>query len=345
MADSDRHADDGDRKASKPYPQKALADYLEELLADVEEVAAQDGEEDGDGEEGSDPASHFSSATQQGQESRSSARSRPGSGGSAPLRQPAAQPEQQSSGQRLAERDRLPQMPLPREAPAQPAESEETRPQSKASTPPSRETSSAAAQAAQAEQQREKLPQTSIAAGGGRYSSSDPVPSWAHPWFQAMIFHIGPLQVAVPLVKLQRVLRWDTERQVEPYAGQPHWIHGALYHRRRFVRVVDTAELVLPTQHRPAPEERRYGKLLVVGDGSWALACQEVGEVFRLTPKQVQWRSEHGRQRWLAGTVSERLCALLDTDAFTQLLESEDDLQGALATSLDPGQTVARRRK
>jgi purine-binding chemotaxis protein CheW len=156
-----------------------------------------------------------------------------------------------------------------------------------------------------------------------------------------MIFHVGQLRVAVPLVKLHRVLRWDESHQVEPYAGQPGWIHGALYHRKRFVRVVDTAELVLPANHRPPLEERRQGKLLIVGDGSWALACQEVGEVFRLTPDQVQWRSAYGRRRWLAGTVSERLCALLDTDEFAQLLENEDDVESALASSLDPGQTVS----
>ncbi|MCG5529972.1 chemotaxis protein CheW [Halorhodospira halochloris] len=298
MAERDRRrsGDDG----TESQPQKALAEYLDELLADVAEAPAE--------ERDSSVSSSAASST---------AASSPASSAAAPQAKPET-----GRQQRVAEREKLPQMPLPQVEQGDPEAG-----QAQARAPAKRPTP---------DQQR--IP-AKHGGGAGQGRDQDPIPSWAKPWFQAMIFHVGPLRVAVPLVKLHRVLRWE-DVQVEPYVSQPAWVHGALYHRNRFVRVVDTAELVLPAKHRPPLQERQHGKLLVVGDGSWALACQEVGDVFRLTPDQIQWRDQQGRHRWLAGTVSERLCALLDTDSFTQLLENEDDLEGALASSLDPGQTV-----
>jgi purine-binding chemotaxis protein CheW len=36
----------------------------------------------------------------------------------------------------------------------------------------------------------------------------------------------------------------------------------------------------------------------------------------------VRWRTAQGKRPWLAGTISARLCALLDTDALAQILEA-----------------------
>ncbi|MBK1727258.1 chemotaxis protein CheW, partial [Halorhodospira neutriphila] len=160
-------------------------------------------------------------------------------------------------------------------------------------------------------------------------------PGWARPWFQALLLRAGAMRLAVPLVKLHSVLSWERDEQVEPALGQPYWMHGAIYHRGRYVRVVDTAALVLPEERRPPPAERRRGRLLVLGEGEWALSTRELGDVLKLQPEQVQWRSAQGRRPWLAGTVREHLCALLDPEALVALLERDvppEDGAGLAAT-------------
>lgn len=326
MAEDRRQIGESD---NRQQPRQALVDYLDELLADVEETSLTAYDSPAV-EQGS--AASLSQPKQQqdgyGPGRSDYVREEPASSSALEERQGVAGPGGEQR-QRVAERSKLPQMPLPQVQ------------RTVVETDVEQNEGVSDAEKAQ-EHKAEITPrrQLTTAANGQKGANQDPVPGWARPWFQAMIFHVGQLRIAVPLVKLHRVLRWDESTQVEPYAGQPSWVHGAIYHRKRLVRVVDTAELVLPPSHRPPLEERRRGKLLVVGDGSWALACQDVGDVFRLTPDQIQWRSQQGQQRWLAGTVSERLCALLDTDLFAQLLENEDDLQGGLASSVDPGQTV-----
>jgi len=44
--------------------------------------------------------------------------------------------------------------------------------------------------------------------------------------------------------------------------------------------------------------------------------------VLRLTPDQVRWRTERTRRRWLAGTVIEHMCALIDPPAFAEMLRT-----------------------
>ncbi|KAB7627159.1 chemotaxis protein CheW [Alkalilimnicola sp. S0819] len=142
-----------------------------------------------------------------------------------------------------------------------------------------------------------------------------PHPTWAEPDFQALLFQVGGLRLAVPLVKLHSVVPWSEEIRAMP--NQPEWCHGLFRYRERNVRVVDTAELVLPADKREGVEDKH---ILIVGDGRWGLACTSIGQVVRLGPDEVKWRQQRGKRAWLAGTVLGHLCALMDTEAFADML-------------------------
>lgn len=146
-------------------------------------------------------------------------------------------------------------------------------------------------------------------------------PEWACPDFQALLFHVGRLKLAVPLIKLHGVLPWSD--QISSMPNQPGWCHGVFRYRERNVTVIDTATLVLPEGRRADIEDEpaEGGRILIVGDGSWGLACRTVGEVIRLTPDEVKWRGRAATRPWLAGTVLGRLCALMDTEAFADMLQ------------------------
>jgi len=142
-------------------------------------------------------------------------------------------------------------------------------------------------------------------------------PGWSKPEFQALLFKVGALNLAVPLIKLHSVIPWP-EEGIAAMPNQPSWCYGLLRYRDQNVRIIDTAELVLPPDKRREPIEPKH--VLIVGDGRWGLACSSIGEVLRLEPDEVKWRTAEGRRRWLAGTVVGHLCALLDTEAFADML-------------------------
>lgn len=146
------------------------------------------------------------------------------------------------------------------------------------------------------------------------------IPAWAQNDFQALLFSVGKLTLAVPLLTLHSVLNWP-EGSVTPMPHQPDWCLGLLRYRERNVRIVDTAKLVIPSDRETLLPVEPAQHILIVGDGQWGLACDAIGSVVSLSKDSVRWRKASRSNRpWLAGTVLEHLCALLDTEALAHML-------------------------
>lgn len=152
-------------------------------------------------------------------------------------------------------------------------------------------------------------------------AEASPVPEWGRERFQAMLFKVAGLTLAVPLAELSGVQEWDPDT-VTPMPGHAHWYLGLMDYRGHSVPVVDTCHLVLPEDRRgkvAAPAER-VRRVVFIDDGRWGLACDDIDEVVTLAPEQVRWRTSRTRRRWLAGTVIDHMCALLDPPAFARML-------------------------
>ncbi len=143
---------------------------------------------------------------------------------------------------------------------------------------------------------------------------------WVDREFLSLFFYVAGLRLAVPLTELHSVVPWS-DVGVTAIPNHPSWFMGLMPYRERKVRVIDTAAMVLPESMRYASEARAEpDHILVVGDGSWGLACHGIGDVVRLQPDEVKWRTCHSKRPWLAGTVIGHLCALVDTAAFADML-------------------------
>lgn len=149
-----------------------------------------------------------------------------------------------------------------------------------------------------------------------------PPPEWGRQRFQAMLFRTAGLMLAVPLVELSGVQEWDAA-PVTPLPRHVDWFLGLVRYRGRSVPVVDTALLVLPQDRRArltTPAAERSTRIVFIGEGEWGLACDDVAEVVTLEPEQVRWRTTRTSRSWLAGTVIQHMCALIDPAAFARLL-------------------------
>lgn len=152
------------------------------------------------------------------------------------------------------------------------------------------------------------------------------VPEWAREPFQCLLFNVVGISLAVPLSKLNGVIPWSG--QVTPMPGHSPMFLGLLRRLEQNIKVIDTAQMILPGNMQDtvlAPVEERIRSVLIMDEGRWGLACDGVGEVVTLGPDDVRWRTAQGKRPWLAGTVLQHMCALLDTDAFTGLLEKGFD--------------------
>ena len=154
------------------------------------------------------------------------------------------------------------------------------------------------------------------------------VPAWANVPFQVLLFEVAGLKLAVPLIELCGVIEWSDS--VTEMPGHADFYMGILQHLGNKLAVIDTARMVLPSNKLAAlagdnPRER-VKHIVMIGDYQWGLACDKIGEVITLKPEEVRWRTSKTTRSWLAGTVIEHMCALLNSDGFsTMLSEGQKD--------------------
>ena len=150
--------------------------------------------------------------------------------------------------------------------------------------------------------------------------ASDGRPSWAAEPFECLLFDVAGLTLAVPLVCLGSIYSLEGH-ELTPLFGQPEWFLGILPSQAGNLKVLDTARWVMPDRYR---DDFRQGLQYVISvqGYEWGLAVHQVSRSLRLDPNEIKWRSNRGQRPWLAGTVIEHMCALLDVSELAELIAS-----------------------
>ncbi|BAP44204.1 CheW domain-containing protein [Pseudomonas sp. StFLB209] len=150
--------------------------------------------------------------------------------------------------------------------------------------------------------------------------ATDGRPDWAAEPFECLLFDVAGLTLAVPLVCLGAIYSLEGQ-ELTPLFGQPDWFLGILPCQAGNLKVLDTARWVMPDRYR---EDFRQGlKYVISVQGyEWGLAVHQVSRSLRLDPQEIKWRAQRGHRPWLAGTVIEHMCALLDVAQLAELIAS-----------------------
>lgn len=147
-------------------------------------------------------------------------------------------------------------------------------------------------------------------------------PTWAQGPFESLLFVVGGLNLAVPLAELGTIYTF-TEDDVAPLFGQADWFMGLLSNKERKIRVVDTAQVVMPERYRPAMRSQ-YRYVITLNGTDWGLAVDRVANALPLDPEQVRWRGARSQRAWLAGTVVDHMCALVDPGQLAWSFQQQD---------------------
>ncbi|MBV6287914.1 CheW domain-containing protein [Pseudomonas aegrilactucae] len=145
-------------------------------------------------------------------------------------------------------------------------------------------------------------------------------PAWAAEPFECLLFDVAGLTLAVPLVCLGSIYSLAGQ-ELTPLFGQPDWFLGILRSQAGNLKVLDTARWVMPDRYR---DDFRQGLQYVISvqGYEWGLAVHQVSRSLRLDPSEIKWRTQRGQRPWLAGTVIEHMCALLDVAELAELIAS-----------------------
>jgi purine-binding chemotaxis protein CheW len=147
------------------------------------------------------------------------------------------------------------------------------------------------------------------------------LPPWAQTAFDALLFQVSGLTLAVPLIALGQIQPLTDE--LTPLFGQADWFMGLQPTPAGKIRTVNTAKFVMPERYDESfVKTAKY--VVSINGVPWGLAVDSVNQPIRLNPEDVKWRSERSKRPWLAGTVKAHMCALLDIPRIGQLLVDAD---------------------
>jgi len=142
---------------------------------------------------------------------------------------------------------------------------------------------------------------------------------WRDSPFQTLLFEIHGLKLAIPLHELNGILTWP-EKDMPKLAGKPSWYIGLYSQEHQHTQVVDTAHIILPNQLQDSSVKPSF--IILIADGKWGLACNKVSKVVTLSSEEVRWRQQAGKRPWLAGTVLDKMCSILNIDELVKQLET-----------------------
>lgn len=147
------------------------------------------------------------------------------------------------------------------------------------------------------------------------------LPQWAQAKFDVLLFKVSGLTLAVPLISLGQIQPITDE--LTPLFGQADWFMGIMPTTAGKIRTVNTAKFVMPERYDE--NFAKNAKYVVSINGvPWGLAVDSVNQPIRLEPDAVQWRTNRSKRPWLAGTIKEHMCALLDIPMIGQMLMDAD---------------------
>lgn len=140
--------------------------------------------------------------------------------------------------------------------------------------------------------------------------------------FQALLFDINGLQLAIRTEDIKAILPWpETHLQQSHAMSDNETIMGTYNLASDQIKIINTAHVVLPIQHRhnlPPPSF-----MIVITDGNWALSCHKINAVITLLPEDIRWRKNIGARPWLAGTSIEKSCSIVNITELVNLLSPQ----------------------
>ncbi|WP_199611240.1 chemotaxis protein CheW [Flocculibacter collagenilyticus] len=142
--------------------------------------------------------------------------------------------------------------------------------------------------------------------------------------FQALFFKVAGLTVAVPLTELGGIHNLS---KLSSLIGKPSWFMGVMVHRDEKLNVVDTAKWVMPEKYDDQLEAALdYKYVIMLSDSAWGMACEQLVNTVTLEQDDVKWSDNKTRRPWLAGLIKDKMCALLDVEELTSLLNNGLDI-------------------
>lgn len=146
-------------------------------------------------------------------------------------------------------------------------------------------------------------------------------PVWAQERFDVLLFTVQGIDLAVPLAALDSIYPMNVADDLTPLFGQAEWFLGLQTTLTGRTKVIDTARFLMPERYQNDQQQQLQYSVALNGSG-WSLAVEAVNQPKIVSPEAIRWRVNRHKRPWVAGTLKDEMCILLDIPCLVEHLQS-----------------------
>ena len=147
--------------------------------------------------------------------------------------------------------------------------------------------------------------------------SDSNIPLWGQEPFKCLKIKIADMDLMIPAMSVSFIERIN--KKIIRLPLETDAFRGVVTLRNRSVAVIDLHKTISSNamsynQNEQYIEECHVEYVIVMEDGAYALACDEVGEMTELSQDDVRWNKASFNNPMFAGIVPDKLCAIVNIE-------------------------------
>jgi chemotaxis signal transduction protein len=144
-----------------------------------------------------------------------------------------------------------------------------------------------------------------------------PIPLWGQKSFQCLLVKSAGMSLIIPAMSVSYIERIN--KKIIRLPLEVDAFRGVVTLRNRSVAVIDLFSLIsentsIYNQQSMEIDTHHVEYVIVMENGDYALACDDVGEMITLTVGDVRWNRASFNNPMFTGIVTEHLCPIVNID-------------------------------
>lgn len=144
------------------------------------------------------------------------------------------------------------------------------------------------------------------------------IPGWGQSPFDCLLIKAAGMNFITPAISVSFIER--VNKKIVRIPLEVNSFHGVITLREKSVAVIDLFSLITEGKHNNASAtslatSHHVDHVLVMENGSYALACDEVSKLITLNAENVRWNKTGDANTYYAGIVKDYLCPLININS------------------------------
>ncbi len=149
------------------------------------------------------------------------------------------------------------------------------------------------------------------------------IPDWADQTFECLLVKLAGMNVIVPAMSVSYIEKID--KKITHIPSETDAFKGVVTLRDKSIAVIDLYSLITESglsniQQNMTVDENYIDHVIVMDNGNYALACDDVSHMLTLDAEDVRWNTSTFNNPMFSGVVTEQLCPIVNIEKLNELV-------------------------